>query len=204
MHLIEIGHRAIAFGEIADGADLAEIAFHRIDGFEADDLRRVGRSRAQQLFQMRHVVVAIDPLLGARMAHAFDHRGVVQLVGEEHAARQQPRQRRQRRVVGDVARREQQRRFLAVQVGKLALRARHGNGWCRRCSACRPSLRRRSRSPPAWRRHFGVLAHAQIVVAAPDRDRLHRVLGVVRGGRKGAAVAHDIGEDPIAAFALQL
>ena len=92
MHLIEIGHRAIFLGEIADLSDLSEIAFHGIDGFETDDLRRTGRRAAQQLIQVRHVVVAINPLFGAGMAHAFDHRGMIEFIGEEDAAGQQARQ----------------------------------------------------------------------------------------------------------------
>src|SRR5215471_9575903 len=121
MHFIEIGHRAIAFGEIANRSDLSEIAFHRIDGFEADDLRRIRRRGLKQLFEMRHVVVAIDALLGARMAHALDHRGVVQFIGEEDAARQKTRERRKRSVVRHKARREEKSGLLAVQIGKLTL-----------------------------------------------------------------------------------
>ena len=93
MHLIEIGHCAVFFGQIADLPDLPEIAFHRIDGFEADDLRRILRRCAQQLIEMRHVVVPVDALLRAGMAHAFDHRGVIEFVGEEDAAGQEPRER---------------------------------------------------------------------------------------------------------------
>ena len=70
---------------------------------------------------MRQVIVAEHALLAARVADARDHRGVVEFVRIDDAARQHLGQRRQRRFVRDIARREEQRAFLAVQVGKLAL-----------------------------------------------------------------------------------
>jgi hypothetical protein len=51
--------------------------------------------------------------------------------------------------------------------------------------------------------HLGVLAHAEIVVAAPDGYRTPRSVLVDIGGREGAAPAQQIGKDPISAFALQ-
>ena len=40
----------------------------------------------RQLFQMRHVVVAIDALFTARIADAGDHAGVVQFIGKASMA----------------------------------------------------------------------------------------------------------------------
>ena len=54
MHLVEIGHRAVLVGDVADFADRRDIAVHRIDALEGDQLRRrrivpgssAGRGRA--------------------------------------------------------------------------------------------------------------------------------------------------------------
>ena len=70
---------------------------------------------------MREVVVAEDRACRAGAAHALDHRGVVERVGQDQAVRQQLGDRRDRRLVGDEAGREDERRFLAVQVGELGL-----------------------------------------------------------------------------------
>ena len=70
---------------------------------------------------MLDVVVTEDVLLAAAVADALDHRGVVLLVGEDHEARDQALQRRERRVIGDIGRGEEERCFLAVQIGKLGL-----------------------------------------------------------------------------------
>src|SRR6516162_1836384 len=43
--------------------------------------------RAQQRFEMRHVVVAEDLLLATGLAHALDHRIVVERVRQDHAVR---------------------------------------------------------------------------------------------------------------------
>ena len=83
-------------------------------------LGAAGIGAPQQFLEMLDVVVAPDLTLRLAAAHAFDHRGVVELVGEDDAAGQDVAQRRERRVVGDVARREEERRFLAVQVGEFA------------------------------------------------------------------------------------
>ncbi len=67
------------------------------------------------------VVVLPDALFGARMADALDHRGVVLFVRQDDEARNVGAERAERRPVGDIAGGEEQRRFLAVQVGKFAL-----------------------------------------------------------------------------------
>ena len=76
MHLVDIGHRAIALGEIADAPDRRHVAVHRIERLEHDQLRPARIGGLQQLFEMCHVVVAENLLVGARLAHALDH-GIV-------------------------------------------------------------------------------------------------------------------------------
>ena len=70
---------------------------------------------------MGHIVVAENLLLGARAPHALDHRGVVQLVRQDEAVGQELADGRDRRLVGDEARSEDESRFLAVQIGELLL-----------------------------------------------------------------------------------
>jgi hypothetical protein len=121
VHLVEIGQRAEFVCKIADRLDRAEIAVHRIDRFEGDQLRRGRVVGLQQFAQMLHVVVAEDALGAAIAADALDHRGVVQRVGIDDEPGKQLRQRRERRVIGDVGGGEDKRRLLAMQIGKLGL-----------------------------------------------------------------------------------
>ena len=95
-------------------------------------------------------------------------------------------QRRQRRVVGDVGRGEQQRRFLAVQVGELGLELDvivRGAGDVAR--AARAGADRVDRLVHGGD-HGRVLAHAEVVVGAPDGDRMRLPLGREVLGRGNA------------------
>ena len=111
---------------------------------------------------MRHVVMAENLLLAMRLPHALDHRIVVERVRQDQAIRHQLGERGNAGLVGHIAGGEDQRRFLAVQVGKLALELDQRDDCCRRYCGCR---RRRcpcgSRSRP-WRRSLSD--------AAPCRD----------------------------------
>lgn len=68
---------------------------------------------------MGDVVVAEDVLSGARMTNALDHRGVVECVREDHAARQLGAQGRQCGIVGHKTRRKDKCALCLVQTGKL-------------------------------------------------------------------------------------
>ena len=153
---------------------------------------------------MLEVVVPEHALLAAAVLDPGDHRGVVELVGEDHAAGEQLAERRQRRLVRHVARGEQQRGLLAVEARKLGLEldmimgvaadvagaARAGADFVQRLLHRLDDGR--------------VLAHAEIIVGAPDGDRLGAVMAgeAVRVG-VGALGAQDIDEDAIAAFVVQ-
>jgi hypothetical protein len=52
--------------------------------------------------------------------------------------------------------------------------------------------------------HLGVLAHAEVVVRAPDHDVARTVRRMPFGARKAAGEALEVGENPIAALVLQL
>ena len=148
---------------------------------------------------MRDIVVAEDLLFHPRLAHALDHRGMVELVREDEAVRHQPGDGRDRRLVRNEARGEDQRRFLAVEVGERSLEFDQ-----------RP-VRARDIARPAGtdaelggnilhgRDHRRVLAHAQIVVRTPDGD-LARIVGAVAIDRGGEMPGHpfEIGKDAVA------
>ena len=90
--------------------------------------------------------------LGAAVADALDHRGVVERVGQDDAVGKLRAQRAERRPVRHIARGEQQRGFLVVQVGQLGLEQHMAGAWCPRCCACRPRPRRSGRACRASRR----------------------------------------------------
>src|SRR4029077_13163162 len=118
MDLVEIGHRVIPLGDIANLYNWRDIAIHRIDRLETDELRlpRIGAYEA--VFEVARVVVAEDLVLSATVPGALDHRGVVCGIGEDDTVRSLPSQRGNSRLIGHVSRREEQRSLLAVQVGK--------------------------------------------------------------------------------------
>ena len=119
MNLVDVGHRVVFFSEVGDRCDRRDVAVHRIDGFENDQLRLLAARRLQQAFQMRDIVVAEYLLLGPGAPHALDHRGVVELIGKNEAVRQQPRDGGDRRLVRDEAGGEDERRLLAMQIGEF-------------------------------------------------------------------------------------
>ena len=113
-----IRHRAVFFGEFADLGKRRDIAVHRVQALERDQLR----CRRQRSAVLRDAPCRCGGRSGARtgLAHAFDHRIVVQRIGQDQAVRNQFCDRRDAGLV-DVARGEQQRGFLAVQIGEFLL-----------------------------------------------------------------------------------
>ena len=153
---------------------------------------------------MGDVVVAEDLLLGARAAHALDHRGMVEFVRDDQAVGQQPADGRDRRLVGDEAGGEDQRCLLAVQVGKLKLEFDQrmvGAGNVAGAAGARAHAAGRLLQ---GRDDLRVLAHAEIVVGAPDGDFLGPAVGAPDGAGKRAGDALDVGEDAIAPFGMDL
>ena len=204
MHLVEIGHGAILVGEIADLLDRPDVAVHRIDGLEGDELGPRGIGGLELGLQVGEVVVAEDVALGTAVADALDHRGVVAGIREHDAAGNAGGERAKCRPVRDIAGGEEEGRLLAVEVGQLALQfhvivvgagdvagaARTGAAGIQRLVHGGDDLR--------------VLAHAEIVVGAPDGD-----LGDARGPMMGSpgkapGPAFEIGKHPVAALFAQL
>ena len=140
---------------------------------------------------------------GSAVADAGDHRRVVQRIREYDRAGHLARQGRQSRIICDIARGEDQCGFAAMQIGDLELElelememivARDVAG------AARTGTHRPQRLLHRHQ-HRRVLAHAEIVVRAPDGD-----LGadpVIESAWKTAAAPLEIGEDAVAALGAQ-
>ena len=129
-----------------------------------------GAMDAQQFVEMGGIVMSEDKALGARTADTFDHRIVVERVREDRTVRQELAQCAECGEVRDPSRCEDQRRPPCREGRRVRLRARHAAGWSRRCCAYLPFRRLTGR----WRVHGGqhirMLAHAEVVIAAPDGD----------------------------------
>ena len=203
VRLVEVGQRAVLGGERADLAQRGDVAVHRVDRLERDDARPLGREPVEQLAQVVDVVVAEDQPLGARGADAIDHRGVVALVREDDAVVEQAAERAQAGLVGDEARREDERRLLGVEVGELALELADEQvraGDVARAARADAVLGER-RGDGADDR--GVLAHAEVVVGAPvDDDAARCRRRAARSGAPGAG-ALELDEVPVASLVAQ-
>ena len=179
MDLVDIGHGVVALGEIADRVDRRDVAVHRIDALERDQLRPVAR-RLQQLFEMREIVVAENLLVAAGLADALDHRIVVVGVRQDQAVRNQLGDGRDAGLVRDIARGEDQRGGLAVQVGELALQLDQRMVGAGDVAGAAGAGAHAGRGLDHGADHLGVLAHAEIVVGAPDHDLARRPAGNAR------------------------
>ena len=203
MDFVEVGQSVVAVGKIADGGDRGDVAVHRIDALEGDQLGRVGIFGREQLFEMLEVVVPEHALLASRALDPRDHRGVVQFVGEDHAVGKQFADRRQRRLVRHVARGEQQRRLLAVELGQLGLELGVVMGVAADVAGSARSGANVVKRLLHRLDHDRVLAHSEIIVGAPDGDWLGAV--AAEAARVGilAAGAQDIDEHAVAAFVVK-
>ena len=198
VHLVAIGHRAVFFRQIADRLHRRDVAVHRIEAFEDDQLRPFAWFSRQQLLEMLHVVVPPDRLLGAALAHALDHGIVVPFVGQDQAMRQQLGDRGDAGLVRNVAGGKDQRGFLAVQVGEFRLELHQrviGPGDIARAAGSRAHARR---GLDHGANDFRVLPHAEIVVRAPDHDVALALRRMPIGMRKPAGDAFQVGKYAIA------
>src|SRR5260221_9396196 len=74
MDLVNVGHRAIAFREVADAVHRPDVAFYRVESLEHDQLRPLRSLCCQQFFQVADVVVAPDLLFHADTPNALNYR----------------------------------------------------------------------------------------------------------------------------------
>ena len=75
--LAEIGHRAKPLGDLANLCDRRDIAIHRINRLETNELRAPRIGADQTVFEVVRIVMADDLIFGATVPDALDHRGVV-------------------------------------------------------------------------------------------------------------------------------
>ena len=203
VHLVQIGHRAILLGEVANALDRRKVAVHRIEALEHDELglRRIGR--LQQILEMLHVVVPEDLLLAPGLAHALDHGIVVEGVGQDQAVGKQLGDGRDAGLVRHVARGEDEGAFLAVQVGELLLERDQGMIGAGDVAGAAGAGAHPGRGLHHRPDHLGVLAHAQIVVGAPHDDVTGAVGGMPNGARKAPGQTFQVGKNPIAPLVLE-
>ncbi len=170
MHLVEIGHGAVAFGDIADLGDGGDVAVHRIDALEGDELGHGGIERGELLSRSagslwRHSTFCAREWRMPSIIEAW-------FISSERTTQPGMRdgERAERRPVRHVAGGEEQRRLLAVQVGQLALQLHMvvvGAGNVARAAGAGAAAVDRL---VHRRKHLRVLAHAEIVVGAPHGD----------------------------------
>src|SRR5437763_6276210 len=106
-------------------------------------------------------------------------------------------------MVGHIARRENERRFLAMQLRQLGLelhqRAIRTRDVARPTRTCTHPARGRAHRFD----HFWVLAHAEIVVGAPEHDIVLAVRTIPESMGELSHFALQVDEDAIAPLALQ-
>ncbi len=203
MHFVEIGHRAVFVGEIADFLDGRDVTIHRIDRFKGNKLRCLRVSCRKLGFEVLQVIVLPDHALALGVANALDHRCVVAGIGETDEAGYLGTERAKSRPVRNIARGEEQGRFLAMEVGKLLFEQDVvvvGAGDVAGAAGTGATL-----VDGEFHRlgHFRVLAHAEIIVGTPDRD-IRRAFGrIARRLGEAALLALKVGENAIAAFLMQ-
>ena len=203
MHFIDIGHRAVALGEVADPGQRRDVAVHRIEALAGDQLRPVRTRRDQQFLQMRKVVVAEDLPLAAGLANAFDHRIVVERIRQDQAVRDQFCDGRDAGLVRDIARGEQQRGFLAVQVGEFLLELHQRMMGAGDVAGAAGAGADAGGGLDHGADHLRMLAHAEIVVGAPDHDIALALRRMPDRVRKPAGDPLEIGKDAIAPLVMQ-
>jgi len=86
VNLVEIGHRAMPLGDLAQFGDRSDVAIHRIDRFEADELRAGRVGLPQQAVEISGIAMREDAFLGAAVADPRNHRGVVPGIRKDDAA----------------------------------------------------------------------------------------------------------------------
>ncbi len=200
VHLVGISHGAIAVSEIADALDRRDVAVHRIERLERDQLRPLGCGGPQQLFQMRHVVVAEDLLLRAGLAHALDHGIVIPGVRQDQAVRHQLDQGRDASLIGDVAGREDQSRLFAMEVGELALEVDQRMVGAGDIAGSTGPCAHSGRGLDHRTDHLRVLPHAKVIVGAPHDHVARPLRGMPDRAGKAAGKPLEVRKYPVAPF----
>ena len=192
------------FASLDDFLDRRDVAIHRIDRFERHQLGAARFDAREQAIEILDIIVLELEALGAAVANAFDHRGMVERVRQHDAIRQFRCQRAKRRPVRDIARGEQQRVFLAVQIRKLEFKLAMGVHGTRNVAGAAGAGARAIKLLVHRFDDVGMLAHAEIIVGAPDGDFLQITIFEVAGGaRVFALAALQFGKNAVIAALLQ-
>ena len=204
MHFVDVGHRVVALGEIADLLDRRDVAVHRVEAFEHDELVALVAGGAQQLFEVGHVVVAEDHALRRGAAHALDHRVVVERVRQDQAIGDEVGDRRDRRQVRYPAGGEDQCAVLVVEIGEFRLELDQRMAGAGDVAGAAGADAVLGGGLAESGDHLGVPAHAEIVVGAPDRDVFGSACAAMPARRREVlGAAFEIGEDAVASLGFQ-
>src|SRR3981081_4351207 len=152
---------------------------------------------------MRHVAVAENLALAAGLTDAFDHRIVVERVRQDQAIWYELADGRNTGLVRDIARGEQQRPLLAVQIGQLLLELHQGMMRARDVAGAAGASAHSGGGLDHGADHLRMLAHSEIVVRAPDHDIARAFWRMPDRVRKPARDALQISEDPIAPLVME-
>ena len=168
--LVEVCQCAVLVGQITDLRHRGEVAVHRVDRLERDQLAAAGADALKLLSEVADVVVAEHTPFTTCVPNSLDHRRVVQRIGEDHAVRNQSSKCGESRLIGHVSRGEQESRFFAVQACQLPLELDVEPVGPRDVArpACAGTIALDCLDHLAS--DHRVLAHAEVVVAAPDGD----------------------------------
>ena len=147
--------------------------------------------------------MAENLLVASGLADALDHRIVVVGVRQDQAVRNELGDGRDAGLVRDIARGEDQRGRLAVQVGELALKLDQRMIGAGDVAGAAGAGAHAGRGLDHGADHLRVLAHAEIVVGAPDHDLARALRRVPDGVRKTAGDALQIGKHPVAPLVTQ-
>ncbi|OWK22723.1 hypothetical protein AJ87_44560 [Rhizobium yanglingense] len=203
MHLVEIGHGTVAFGELADAMDRRDVAVHGIEAFEDDELRPLEGDGLQQFLKVSHVVVAEDLPFHSGLANPLDHGIVVERIGQDQTVGYELGDGGDARLVGYIPRREDQSRILAMQIREFGFQfdkrmvcAGNVAGTARTCPVA-------SRSVNHGFDHLGMLSHTEIIVGAPDDDLPRSRWGAPGGEGKTSRDPLQIGKDAVSLLCME-
>ena len=86
MHLVEIGHGIMGVRHVTELRDRGDIAVHGVYRLESHQLRCMRIEIGQFAFEVTRVVVGKNARIASAMPNTFDHRGVIEFVGQDRAA----------------------------------------------------------------------------------------------------------------------
>ena len=152
---------------------------------------------------MGEIVVTKNFALRLRAADTFDHRIMIELIRKNEAIGQQIANRRNRRQIGNPARRKDECRLLAVKAGQFGFELDEGMVGARNIARAAGTGPMPHRGGRHGLDHPWMPAHAEIVVGTPNHDFVDAFRAVPQGARKRLCVPFEVGEDPVAAFLLQ-